>query len=626
MLPLNDVVLENYWTNKEDVQSVVNSCYAGLMENGYITNLIVWGETRSDNVLAGPDIDKNANLKNLLKGNLKTTNSYCDWSAMYKVINRCNTVIYYAPQVEKEDPNYTKSLLDGNIAECKALRAMSYLTLAKTFKNVPYCTEPSIDDSQQYRRPAIPFADVIDSLIKDVEPYKDAAPLKNIAADGCTIAEQSTGKITRAAMYSLLAELYLWKASDANRDRSTQMEAYRECIRYCDWVLNYKAEQYRTNQFGDGKLDLTKYVDKEVLTKYGFPLLAEEAGSTFSPNTCAFTQIFGQGNSFESIFEITYMHTSSESYAKNTEVGLMYGGYKDKMAQAETVYLVASEDLLSNSSDLTNNYSDLHPFTSKSDYRTLLPFQYADGGTFAIRKYVERYAASDGKVGSTWLKTSDNVSYRSFLSNYANWIVYRLTEIMLFRAEAEIELAGLMQAAMSENATDDDNATDSDNAGDDENAGSDNTEGTSAKQRKAISQGSALGTPDELYQDAFDLISAVYLRSNPAVKNSANFAPNISNYKTLSDFETLLMNERRREFLFEGKRYFDLVRQARRDGNTQRFRGALTSKYSGAGKAVTSKMIMMDFMYMPYLKTQVQVNPTLVQNSAFEDEEESVKN
>ncbi len=122
---------------------------------------------------------------------------------------------------------------------------------------------------------------------------------------------------------------------------------------------------------------------------------------------------------------------------------------------------------------------------------------------------------------------------------------------------------------------------------------------------------------------------AVYLRSNPGTvgNNGVTTArPQRGNYKTCADFETLLMNERRREFLFEGKRYFDLVRQARRDGNTARFREALTSKFGQASRAVIIKMNSMDFMYMPVYKTQIQVNPTLTQNPAFADEENVVIN
>ena len=71
LLPLNEVVLENYWTNKSDVESVVASCYLGMTENGYVSSMIVWGEDRSDNITAGPDVP--ATLNNLMKGSLKTT-------------------------------------------------------------------------------------------------------------------------------------------------------------------------------------------------------------------------------------------------------------------------------------------------------------------------------------------------------------------------------------------------------------------------------------------------------------------------------------------------------------------------------------------------------------------------
>ena len=36
LLPLNEVVLENFWTNKQDVQSVVSSCYLGIQEEGLL--------------------------------------------------------------------------------------------------------------------------------------------------------------------------------------------------------------------------------------------------------------------------------------------------------------------------------------------------------------------------------------------------------------------------------------------------------------------------------------------------------------------------------------------------------------------------------------------------------------
>ena len=53
-LPLNEVVLENYWTEKGDVTSSVNACYSGMQSSSFLERMFVWGEVRSDNIVAGP--------------------------------------------------------------------------------------------------------------------------------------------------------------------------------------------------------------------------------------------------------------------------------------------------------------------------------------------------------------------------------------------------------------------------------------------------------------------------------------------------------------------------------------------------------------------------------------------
>ena len=87
LLPLNEVVYENFWTNKDDVESVVASCYDGMRSADYQKRVIVWGELRSDNVAPGPNVNTDGNASNLMKGSLKTTNSYCDWAPIYTTIN-----------------------------------------------------------------------------------------------------------------------------------------------------------------------------------------------------------------------------------------------------------------------------------------------------------------------------------------------------------------------------------------------------------------------------------------------------------------------------------------------------------------------------------------------------------
>ncbi len=598
MLPLNEVVLENYWTNKSDVESVVTSCYVAMQENDYVSKLIVWGEDRSDNISEGPDVP--TDLKNLMKGNLKTTNGYNNWSAMYNVINRCNTVLYYAPQVAENDPNYTESDLAVNIAECKALRAMSYLTLIKTFKDVPFSLEPSIDDNIDYRLGQTPFDSVLIRLIDDIEECKNDAPLSY------STKIYNTAKITRAAMYSLLADLYLWRASDYTLDASSQAEFYKKCIECCDFVLNYKISQYVANNIQDE--DLTKTVDSEVWTQYGYPLLAENSTSS-SYASAASTAIFGEGNSFESIFELTYNYPGETKV--NYDVSLMYGGYDSDNALKQ--YVVGNENLIT-SEPTSTKYDDNTLFGVTTDYRSINSFFYSSGDSYDIYKYTLRYNSAGqspyGSVsGSTWTKPTRSQSRRGISTlQYENWIFYRMSEIMLIRAEAEMELAALK-------STDASLTTDSVAS-----------TGVVLNSNSVALKGSSLSSSKELYDDAFNLISAVYLRSNPACKNTTSAAPARSSYSSIENFRKLLLNERRREFLFEGKRYFDLVRLSRRLGNTSELRTAIVSKYGEASKAVIIKMAQLDFMYMPILKSQIQVNPNLKQNPCYDDEEQSVKN
>lgn len=628
LLPLNEVVLENYWTNKADVESVVNSCYVGMQENGYVSKMIEWGEVRSDNTL--PSSSAAESLRNFMNGSIKSTSSYCDWSSMYNVINRCNTVLYYAKDLAeegnpKQDPNYTMSDYNINVAECKALRALSYLTLIKTFKDVPFTLDPSIDDDVDYRLGQTKFEVILDSLIEDIESCKDFAPRRYAET------KKNSGRITRAAMYALLAEMYLWRASDANLTRAQQNEYYRKCIECCDWVIDYKVQQYNENNI-DG-LDLTSVVERDIMSRYGYPLLKEEPASGVKmTGPAAYNSIFGTGNSFESIFEVTYTQGSSEIH--NTDVSFYYGG-KNKDGE-DVQYIVANTDLLSDADKLTASYNAQTLFPSSTDYRILTSFHYQSSGAYDIYKYVvERSQAGStdntahGSVGSSFKEASTSETTREYEDEHENWIIYRLTEIMLFRAEAEIELAyNLSDAeveAKNENTETEENGEADENAETDENAGADEA----SKARRIVApRGQTLTTSEELRQDAYYLILAVYLRSNPYAKTSTGVntaAPSYTGKESRAEMETLVLNERRREFLFEGKRYYDLVRQSRRDGNTSAFKAAIGSKYTGA--SIKIKMNNPDFMYMPILKSQLKVNPNLVQNSAYNDErEENAKN
>ena len=75
--------------------------------------------------------------------------------------------------------------------------------------------------------------------------------------------------------------------------------------------------------------------------------------------------------------------------------------------------------------------------------------------------------------------------------------------------------------------------------------------------------------------------------------------------------------------MFEGKRFFDLVRRSQRDGNTDYLRSNVSNKSVDIKSTIESKMQKMDAIYWPYNLDEIKANPNLKQNSAFGSGENS---
>ena len=84
--------------------------------------------------------------------------------------------------------------------------------------------------------------------------------------------------------------------------------------------------------------------------------------------------------------------------------------------------------------------------------------------------------------------------------------------------------------------------------------------------------------------------------------------------------EDLVLKERQRELLFEGKRWFDLVRLARRDGNNTRLITYAIKKYTENQSALRKKMNSPYSNYFPYSKDELNANSLLKQNPAYNTE------
>ena len=532
--PLNKVVLENFWTQKSEVNAVLMGCYESLESEESIIRMGVWGEMRSENILQGASIGNEYN--EILNENILPTNSLTKWNVMYQTINRCNTVCHYAPMVQKKDPNYTINELNANIAEASFIRDLCYFYLIRTFRDVPLSFEPTIDDTKEFKIPATPMNAALDSLIKDLEGVKDYAVRRYVDdskmsnSEAARQAYENSSRVTRVAIYALLADLNLWRGN------------YDETIKYCDLVIDFKKNQYKEkkNQIGDLN-DMQEFA--------GIPLILE---GTVGSVTCgnAYNEIFGTGNSFESIFELYFRNNQQ---VKNKYVNDFYG--KDRLGSISALSRYCKDAATGNSDLFTKNDCRVYATSELSNSR------------YAITKYANSNVSMDIK------NVTDEKSLKLTTSRgnaeYANWIIYRLTDVMLMKAEA------------------------------------------------CILKGEAE------YETAFTLINAVNKRAHNYTTSAAKDTLVFNDYKTSQEkMEQLLLDERNRELMFEGKRWYDLVRIAVRDGNNQRLVSEATKKYQDKVNALKIKLADPNIIFFPYNKDELKVNPFLKQNSAYGNTEE----
>jgi len=533
--PQEIIVLDKYWNEEADVESVVAGCYSSMQSQSVVGRMMVWGEFRSDNIVGGKNFENNVQIANIFKENINASNTYAKWGDFYNVINRCNTVLKYAPQVAERDPAYTPSKLNATIAEVSALRDLMYFYLIRTFRDVPFVTEPYLNDSQEMQVPAAPFDSVLTVLIEDLEAKQQLAVRRYPVSQ----TYYQHGRITQDAIHALLADMYLWK------------QDYQNAVKYADMVIDAKLDEYKETQ---QRLNTQLSTLNSQLID-GFPLISDSYATTNYYGN-AFEEIFGQGNSRESIFELIFMN--DDDMLANQAVSDFYGN--------ATTFpgLVRPADFIG--TDVSDETFSI--FLSKYDsrfYENLQPVQ-GQSNTYGINKYA--FPQSMVNMGKAEPEANYGTAYADGKC-HSNWVIYRLSDVMLIKAEALVEMAS------------------------DEDITS--------------------------LQEAFAIVNAINKRSN-CDKEKKDLDWNAYSSKSL--MRALVLEERQRELMFEGKRWYDLVRRARRDSTTDYLVGVVARKGS-SGSAISSKLSRMDAIFWPYHIDELKVNRYLKQNPAFGSGEDS---
>ncbi|MBQ8128221.1 MAG: RagB/SusD family nutrient uptake outer membrane protein [Prevotella sp.] len=541
--PLDQIVLDNFWDEESDVENVMAGCYLAMQSQEWIDRAIIWGEARSENLMGGERISDDTNMGNIVQENINSYNAYSTWAPFYDVINRCNTILLYAPKVAERDPNYTQSELRATIAEASAVRDLCYFYLIRTFRDVPFSTQPFIEDTQTMDLPATPFHEVLDSITNDLERvindavrfYPETKPV------------YQTSRITQDAIHAMLCDMYLWK------------QDYERAVEHADAVLQSKLRAYNEEAERVGGVSSGR-VDRLI---NGYPLISDVM-ATGNYYGRAFYDIFVTGNSSESIFELYF--DDNQSSFPNKSISLRFG------SQDKGNGTLCPSDIVAN--DISDGQFAI--YLNRYDARS-----WECISRNATSQVVAKYASQDATVNITTNPYTAYYGQRWPQERcHANWIIYRLTDVMLMKAEALTLMA------------------------DSTNSGTLGDEGLA------------------LLRQAFTLVDAVNRRSygNSLTTSALTY----SRYTTKTSMLNLVYDERNRELMFEGKRWFDLVRRSMREGNTNYLVSQAGRKYTNNKSAAESRLKLLDAIFWPYNEEELKVNKHLVQNSAFGSGDKSI--
>lgn len=263
--PEDKLDISNAYRNATDADAAVIGIYGQFL--GLHKTFILHNELRADlmDVTANADL----NMRQLSNHTLTKGNPYADPRPYYTVILNCNDALKNFKLMVRD---HRMSVDDYNkhYSDIGALRSYIYLQLGVQYGSIPYITDPveSVDDIKNISNfPRITFEQLLDNLITFTEalPYKEVYSYPTGNPLVVTIDGNNTQRMF-ICKPAILADLYLWKdnylKAAENYMKIMDSESNNSNINVS---FNWYKLSYTSDNYVDCSVRYGKYQDESTL-------------------------------------------------------------------------------------------------------------------------------------------------------------------------------------------------------------------------------------------------------------------------------------------------------------------------------------------------------------------------
>jgi hypothetical protein len=208
--PEDKLVGDQVYRNVFDADAAVIGIYGKFME--LAEKYVILNEMRAD--LMTTTTNSSPYLQQLSQHNVSTDNPYINPKEFYVVIQNCNDALKNF-DIMVSQKKFTQSQYEQRYADIACIRSWIYLQLGIQYGSVPYITEPieNLEDVKNINKyPKIPFDQLLDNLVT----FTEGLSYKNNYDSESSLLITVDGYDTRKFFINkecLLGDLELWKGN-----------------------------------------------------------------------------------------------------------------------------------------------------------------------------------------------------------------------------------------------------------------------------------------------------------------------------------------------------------------------------------------------------------------------------